>query len=96
MRCGGTKRHCLKLVHKPGAGQTVVSDAETSTAGWTIDDDAASLYRYGTSGWQWEDYSGKYNSKVFKYSINGTAVPVPGTLALLGAGGIVAARRRRR
>ncbi len=41
-----------------GLQETVASDAETSTAGWTIDDDAASLYRYGTSGWQWEDFSG--------------------------------------
>ncbi len=75
--------------------ETVASDAETSTAGWTIDDDAASLYRYGTSGWEWEDYSGSYNGKVFKYSINGTTVPAPGTLALLGASGIIASRRRR-
>ncbi len=75
--------------------ETVASDAETSTAGWTIDDDAASLYRYGTSGWQWEDFSGSYNSKVFKYSINGTTVPAPGSLALLAAGGVITSRRRR-
>ena len=83
-------------MHTPGAGQTVAFDNETTMAGCTIDDDASSFRMdQGTAG-VWEDYSGQYNRYVFQYSINGTAVPVPGTLALLGAGGIVVARRRRR
>lgn len=73
--------------------ETASSDAESSTAGWTIDDDAASLLKYGASGW--EDYSNRYNGKVFKFSINGNVVPAPGALALLAAGGAIAARRRR-
>ena len=71
------------------------SNAETSTAGWTIDDDAASLRIVEGAAGPWQDFSGNYQGNVFQYSINGTAVPVPGTLALLGAGGIVAVRRRR-
>ena len=70
--------------------------AETSMAGWIIDDEAASLCVVGSTSLPWQDMSRVYNRNVFQYSINGTAVPVPGTLALLGAGGIVAARRRRR
>lgn len=73
--------------------QATGSNAESSTAGWTIDDDAASLSTDGGSSWQ--DFSNSYGGKVFKYSFDGDTVPTPGTLALLGAGGAIASRRRR-
>ena len=69
------------------------SDAETSLFGWTVDNDAAAISP--DAGSHWSDYSGQYGGNVYKFAIEGNAVPSPGVFALLGAGGIIAGRRRR-
>lgn len=74
--------------------ETTGSDAESSTAGWTIDDDAT--YRSANQGASWQDYTSTYGGKVMKYSLIGNTIPAPGAFALLTAGGAIAARRRRR
>ncbi len=69
------------------------SDTEVSSAGWTIDDSAwSNSFNHGNT---WHDWSGIYGGDVLMYSINGNTVPTPGALALLGAGGVFASRRRR-
>ncbi len=69
------------------------SDTEVSSAGWTIDDSAwSNSFNHGNT---WHDWSGIYGGNVLMYSINGNTVPTPGALALLGAGGVFASRRRR-
>lgn len=67
------------------------SDAETSEAGWTIDDDSV-FVKYTTT---WSDESAAYGNQTLMFGFNGDTVPTPGALALLGAGGLVATRRRR-
>lgn len=69
------------------------SDAESSTVGWTIDDEAT--YRSSNNGASWQDYTATYGGKVFKFAIEGNTVPAPGALMLLSAGGAIASRRRR-
>lgn len=69
------------------------SNSETSMAGWTIDNDAAAVSN--DTGAHWSDYSGAYGGNVFKFAIEGNTVPAPGALVLLGAGGMIAGRRRR-
>lgn len=69
------------------------SDTETSLFGWTVDNDAVAISP--DAGSHWSDYSGLYGGNVYKFAIEGNAVPAPGVFALLGAGGIIVARRRR-
>ncbi|MEQ9207259.1 MAG: PEP-CTERM sorting domain-containing protein [Phycisphaerales bacterium] len=69
------------------------SDAEDSTAGWTIDDTAwSNSFNHGNTWSGWSDFFG---GDVLMYSIEGNPVPAPGALALLGTGGLIATRRRR-
>lgn len=73
--------------------RTTYSDSETSGFGWTIDDNDV---EYTTNlGASWTDSSGLYAGRVLRFAIEGATVPTPGTLALVGLGGLVIVRRRR-
>ena len=73
--------------------RATASDAEASTAGWSIQDNT--WYNSYNAGSSWHDYSAFYGNKVPMYSLNGTSVPAPGSVALLAAGVAIASRRRR-
>lgn len=73
---------------------TTRSTNEDSTAGWSIDDGTS--LSTNDAGANWVDYGGAFTGDVPMYSIQGNTIPTPGALALLGTGGLIAARRRRR
>jgi MYXO-CTERM domain-containing protein len=76
-----------------GLVQMTVDDGTNGPAGlatWFLNENTASVGNAGAI-----DVSAGLSSFNFAFSINGTEVPAPGAVALLGLGGLVASRRRR-